>query len=117
VARAEHIEGVAFVAYSPKVGEADELLTFADRYRENLPESVVVLASELDGRVAVVVAVGDPVVGRGLRAGDILKVMMPAIDGKGGGKPTLARGGGTNVAGIGQALEAAEAAVREALGS
>ena len=32
--------------------------------------------------------------------------MMPAIDGKGGGKPTLARGGGPNVAGIAAALEA-----------
>jgi alanyl-tRNA synthetase len=116
VARAQDIEGVAFVGYSPKVAQADELLAFADRYRENLPESVVALASELDGRVAVVVAVGDPVVGRGVRAGDILKAMMPAIDGKGGGKPTLARGGGTNVAGIDQALEAAAARVREALG-
>ena len=32
-----------------------------------------------------------------LHAQDVLRAMMPAVDGKGGGKPTLARGGGTDV--------------------
>jgi alanyl-tRNA synthetase len=105
------------VGASPAISQADELLTFADHVRERQPDSVVVLASELDGRVAVVVAVGESTVGRGVRAGDILKVMMPPLDGKGGGRPTLARGSGASVAGIEQAMEAAETAVREALGS
>ena len=42
--------------------------------------------------------------------------MMPAIDGRGGGKPTLARGGGTNVGGMAAALEAGIARARELLG-
>ena len=42
--------------------------------------------------------------------------MMPPLDGKGGGRPTLARGGGTNAAGIDEALDAAAARVKEALG-
>ena len=66
--------------------------------------------------MAVAVAVGESTVGRGIRAGDILKAMLPALDGKGGGKPTLARGGGANVAGIAQAMDAAAAWVKEALG-
>jgi alanyl-tRNA synthetase len=67
--------------------------------------------------VSAVVAAGDAAVGRGVKAGDIMKAMLPAIDGKGGGKPTLARGGGSAVDGIGAALEAGAAAVRDVLGA
>jgi alanyl-tRNA synthetase len=110
------INGVPFVGASPPVQHADELLTLADQIRERQPDAVVVLASAVDGKVAVVVAVGESTVGHGVRAGDILKAMMPSLDGKGGGKPTLARGGGTNVAGIDQAMDAAIATVKEAFG-
>ena len=54
--------------------------------------------------------------GRGLRAGEVLSAMMPAVDGRGGGKPTLARGGGMNVDGMSAALEAGVARARELLG-
>ena len=62
------------------------------------------------------VAAGDAAVGRGVKAGDVIKAMLPAIGGKGGGKPTLARGGGSEVRGIGAALEAGVAAVKDVLG-
>ncbi|MEI6727452.1 MAG: hypothetical protein WCN81_14670 [Actinomycetes bacterium] len=45
-----------------------------------------------------------------------MRAMMPAVGGKGGGKPTLARGGGPEVDGIPAGLEAGLAKVREALG-
>ncbi len=43
--------------------------------------------------------------------------MAPAVDGKGGGKPALARGAGARVGGIDDALEAGVARVREVLGA
>ena len=46
-----------------------------------------------------------------------VKAMMPAVDGKGGGKPALARGGGARVDGIPDALEAAVVKLGELLGS
>jgi alanyl-tRNA synthetase len=45
-----------------------------------------------------------------------MKAMLPAIGGKGGGKPTLARGGGSDIGGIAVALEAGVAAVQDVLG-
>ena len=99
-------------APAAQVESADDLLALADAVRSREPDAVVVLASPVEGRVALVVAVGDSTVGRGVRAGDLVKAMLPAIDGKGGGKPNLARGGGTNVDGIDAAIEAAVAAKR-----
>ena len=108
--------GVAIVAGSPEVEDADDLLTLCDEVRARRPDSVTLLASAVDGRVAAVVAAGDAAVGRGVKAGDVMKAMLPAIGGRGGGKPTLARGGGSEVDGIPAALEAGAAAVRDALG-
>ena len=81
------------------------------------PDSVLLLMAAVDGRVAAVVAAADAAVGRGLHAPDVLRAMMPDVEGKGGGKPTLARGGGPAVDGIPAGLEAGLARVRELLGS
>jgi alanyl-tRNA synthetase len=50
---------------------------------------------------------------RGLNAGDLLKTAAPLIGGRGGGKPDLAQGGGSDPEGIPGALSA----VRDAVGS
>ena len=116
LAQLTDVEGLPVIAAQPSVEAADELLTLADEIRARRPDCVALLVAEVDGRVAAVVAAGDAAVGRGVKAGDVMKALAPAIEGKGGGKPTLARGGGTRVQGIGAALEAGVAAVREVLG-
>ena len=42
---------------------------------------------------------------KGLKAGDIIKAIAPAIQGGGGGRPDMAQAGGKNPAGIPQAFE------------
>ncbi len=116
LAGADEIEGLAVVAAAPEVDAADDLLTLADELRAKRPDSVLVLLADVDGRAVAVVAAGDAAVGRGVKAGDVMKAMLPAIGGKGGGKPTLARGGGPDIGGIPAALEAGAAAVRSVLG-
>jgi alanyl-tRNA synthetase len=115
LAGAVEIDGLAVVAAAPAVDTADELLALADELRAARPDSVLLLLADVDGRAAAVVTAGDAAVGRGLKAGDVLKAMLPAIGGKGGGKPVLARGGGPDVGGIPAALEAGLAAVRSLL--
>ena len=114
---ARDMGGVTVVTGSPRVAAADELLALVDQVRAQAPEALVVLASNVDGRAAVVVAAADAVVGRGVHASDVLRAMTPAIDGKGGGKPSLARGGGDKVDGIAAALEAGLLRAGELLGA
>ncbi len=115
--QALEIGGTTVVAASPQVDAADELLTLADELRGRRADSVLLLMAAVDGRVAAVVTAADAAVGRGLHAQDVLRAMMPAVAGKGGGKPALARGGGPAVEGIPAGLEAGLARVRELLGS
>jgi alanyl-tRNA synthetase len=110
------VGGATLVAGEVDVQKADDLLALADEIRATRPDAAVVLLAAIGGRVTVLAAATDALVGRGLRAGEVLSAMMPAIDGRGGGKPTLARGGGTNVGGMAAALEAGVAKARELLG-
>ena len=116
LAAAVDVAGLKVAAASPQVDAAEDLLALVDEVRVREPEAVVLLAAASEGRVAAVVAVSDAAVGRGAHAQDVLRAMMPAVGGKGGGKPTLARGGGPRVDGIEAALDAGLAKVREALG-
>jgi alanyl-tRNA synthetase len=117
LAAAREVGGLGVVAASPQVDAADELLALADEVRARDPRAIVLFASEVGGRAAAVVAAPDDAVGRGVHASEVLKAMMPALDGKGGGKPTLARGGGSRVEGLSEALESGLARLAELLGS
>ncbi len=56
--------------------------------------------------MSFVVAATPAAVDAGVQSGDLVKSFLPAIDGRGGGRPDLAQGGGTNPAGVAQAVEA-----------
>lgn len=48
-----------------------------------------------------------------LKAGDLMKQAAAAVGGKGGGRPDMARGGGTDVAKLDEALALARAYVEQ----
>ena len=50
--------------------------------------------------------VSDDLVARGISAGDLVTVAMPALDGRGGGRPEMAQGRGTRRDGLPEALAA-----------
>ena len=112
------VAGVPVVAAVPVgVGTADELLGLSDDVRERHADAVVILAADVEGRAALLVSVGDGAVGRGLKAGEILQAMLSHVDGRGGGRPTLARGSGPRIDGAEAAVAAGLEHVAAALGA
>ena len=51
---------------------------------------------------------------RGISAGALVNAAMPAIDGRGGGRPEMAQGKGTRREGLPEALAALRAAIETA---
>ena len=51
------------------------------------------------------VTVSDDIVERGVAAGDLVRIAVPAIDGKGGGRPEMAQGKGSRRDGLAAALD------------
>jgi alanyl-tRNA synthetase len=105
------VNGVKLLAAAVD-GDAPVLLSMLDGIRKNLKEGAVVLAGTKDGKVALLVSFSPEVVKRSGHAGNLLKALAPKVGGRGGGKPEMAQGGGSDVAKVPEAL----AAVPELLG-
>ncbi len=70
-------------------------------------QGVAVLATSDAGKAAILCAVA-PAFTKMVQAGKIIQAIAPLVGGKGGGRPELAQGGGTNPEGLAAALERAE---------
>ena len=66
-----------------------------DQLKQQLGDCVVLLAGAADGRVSLVAGVNGKALGR-IKAGDVVSHVAAAIDGKGGGRPDMAQGGGAD---------------------
>jgi len=87
---------------------AEQLRQLAVKAKDELGSwSVVLLASITEGRVTVMVAVGQAAIESGIRAGDLAKAASTVLGGGGGGKPDLAQGGGSEVSKLDSAIAAA----------
>ncbi|ADB75764.1 alanine--tRNA ligase [Geodermatophilus obscurus] len=118
-AGARDVGGVAVVTGAPTGLAGGDLRTLALDVRGRLSAdrpAVVLLASESGGKVALVTALNPAAQARGLTASDVLRAAAAPVGGRGGGKPDVAQGGGTDPAGIPAALQAGEQAVATAAG-
>ena len=66
--------------------------------------AVVVLFSADGDKVPFAVGTTDAARAAGIKAGDVVKEIAPLVAGRGGGKPDLAQGSGTDAAGVDAAL-------------
>ncbi len=84
------------------------LRDLGDQLKDKLGEGVVVLISDLEGKVNMIAMATDEAQKAGAHAGNLIKGIAPLVGGGGGGRPGMAQAGGKNPAGIPEAL--AEAA-------
>jgi alanyl-tRNA synthetase len=111
---AEDVGGTALVAAAVPDGIAgNDLRALATDVRGRLGArpGVVALFSAGDGKVSFVVATTAAARERGLAAGKLVPAFAPAVGGRGGGKPDLAQGGGSEPTGVPAALDALRRAV------
>ncbi len=98
----------------PGIG-ADALLDLSDRFKQRSTPAAVVLGSRENSTVHLV-ANFDEGVSKRISAGDVVKEIAPIVGGGGGGRPTMARAGGKNPAGLDDALARARELIAAALG-
>jgi alanyl-tRNA synthetase len=116
-AAAVDADGVRVVAAAIEGADSDELLQTSDRLKARLAPAVVVLGSATDDKVHLVANFDQQAVERGLSAVDVIREVAPLVGGGGGGRPTMARAGGSQPDGLDQALAQAKAMVLEKLGA
>ncbi len=77
-----------------------------DALKSKLGSAAIVLASDADGKVALIAGVTEDLTAR-IKAGELVNHVATQVGGKGGGRPDMAQAGGTDLA----ALPAAMASV------
>ena len=115
IEKVSDIEGAPVLASTVEVSDAKALLDLVDRLKGQLDRAVIVLASGVEDRVALVVSVAPELVERGVKAGVIVKAAAVVVGGGGGGRDTLAQAGGRDVSKLEEAIAAARAAIAAAL--
>jgi alanyl-tRNA synthetase len=97
----------------------DTLMALADFVRDRMADKagVALVAAMVEGKPALAVVATDAAVARGLKAGNLVNGAATHIEGKGGGRPTLAQAGGKIEAGLAPAVAGFAAQVSAALGA
>ena len=104
----EEINGVKVLATNVDGADGKTLRVTMDKLKDKLGSAIILLAAVEGDKVALVAGVTKDLTDR-FKAGDLLKHVAEQVDGRGGGRPDMAQGGGNNPA----ALPAALASVKD----
>ncbi|QOW18812.1 alanine--tRNA ligase [Lysobacter ciconiae] len=106
------VDGIKVLAVRLEGFEAKALRDALDRLRQQLGDAVVVLAGAKDGKVSLVAGVNGAAAGK-VKAGELLSHVATQINGKGGGRPDMAQGGGEDLPILPSVLDGVADWVRE----
>lgn len=102
---ARDVSGVKVLAKTVDGLDANGTRQLSDTLLARLKSGVVVLGRETDGKVSIIVRVSDDLTDK-VKAGNIIKEIVPIVGGRGGGKPDMAEGGGTEPEKLADAINA-----------
>jgi len=103
----KEINGIKLLSAKIEGVEIKDLRDIVDKIKHKLIKAVVILALVKDNKISLVSGVSKNLTDV-YHAGEILKHVALQIDGKGGGRPDMAQGGGTNISNLDKALESVE---------
>jgi alanyl-tRNA synthetase len=86
--------------------DANGARKLSDTLLARLRSGVVVLGRRDDGKASLIVRVSDDLTSK-VKAGNVIKEIVPIVGGKGGGRPDMAEGGGPETSKLDEAIEAA----------
>ncbi|CAB5503984.1 alanine--tRNA ligase [Bathymodiolus thermophilus thioautotrophic gill symbiont] len=106
--QAQEINGVKLLASVVGGVSGKDLRDIADKLKDKLGSAVIVLAAVNDGKVSLVSGVTKDLTNK-YQAGKILNHVAQQVGGKGGGRPDMAQGGGTDPSKLDVALTSVKA--------
>jgi len=109
------IGGVKVMAKSVEDLDKGGMRHLSDTLMAQVKSGVVIIGNKTDGKVSFIVRVSDDLTDK-VRAGNIIKEIAPIVGGKGGGRPDMAEGGGTEPEKLSDAIEASYGVIENMLG-
>lgn len=102
---AKEVAGVNVIAKIVDGLDANGMRQLSDTLLARLKSGVVILGRRDDGKAGLIVRVSDDLKEK-VKAGNVVKEVVPILGGKGGGRPDMAEGGGPEVEKLQQAIDA-----------
>ncbi|MDN4053191.1 alanine--tRNA ligase [Massilia sp. YIM B02763] len=103
LAKAIDVNGIKVLAATMEGADVGTLRETMDKLKDKLGTAAIVLASVLEGKVSLIAGVTKDATGK-VKAGELVNFVAQQVGGKGGGRPDMAQAGGTDPAGLPQAL-------------
>ena len=114
--QAIEVNGIQVLAANLEGADPKSLRDTVDQLKNKLGKAAVVVSTIANGKVSLVAGVTKAETAT-IKAGDLLKHVASQIDGKGGGRPDMAQGGGNDTKALPAALKSVAKWVEEQLGS
>ena len=109
----KNVSGLKVITKTLGDVDTNTLRQMGDFLRDKEPSVVAVLAVPGEEKIAFLAVCGKEAVARGIKAGELVKVVSGIAGGSGGGKPDSAMGGGKNPLKLDDALAAVDDFVAE----
>ncbi|MFN2577612.1 MAG: DHHA1 domain-containing protein, partial [Pyrinomonadaceae bacterium] len=113
-AEARDVAGVHVLAREASGLDAAGMRQLSDTLLDRIKSGVVVIGRANDGKASLIVRTSDDLTKR-VPAGQVIKELAPIIGGRGGGKPDMAEGGGSQPEKLREALEASYGVIEKML--
>jgi len=113
--QAVDVDGIRVLAASLDGADPKSLRDTVDQLKNKLGSGVILLAAIDGDKIALTAGVTKDLTGR-VKAGDLMREFAGRLGGKGGGRPDMAQGGGTDLAGLAGTLADVPAWVQGQLG-
>ncbi|TXK96244.1 alanine--tRNA ligase [Methylococcaceae bacterium HT4] len=114
--QAVEIDGIKVLAIKLEDVEPKAMGDVLDQLKNKLGSAAIVLAAVNNGKVNLIAGVSKDQIAR-LKAGDLVNSVATQVGGKGGGRPDMARAGGSNPEKLEAALKQVPDWVREQIGA
>ncbi|GAC1622221.1 MAG: alanine--tRNA ligase [Nevskia sp.] len=114
-AKAKLVNGVKVLAVQVDGVDGNDLRGLLDQLKNKLGSSIVLLGAVNGDKVSLIAGVTTDLTGK-VKAGELLALAAAQVGGKGGGRPDMAQGGGTQPQHLPAALAAAQEWVAAKLG-
>ncbi len=109
------VKGVKLLAAKVEGVDMNGLRDLGDSLKEKLGESVIVLASAVDGKVSLMAMAEKGAVEKGAHAGNLIREIASLVGGGGGGRPNMAQAGGKRPEGIEDAIAKVQSVLEKQL--
>jgi len=101
---AHNLDGLKVLTATVPSADPNKLRQMGDMLRDKDPSVVAVLATVNGEKVTFLAICGKDAIVRGIKAGELVKLVCTACGGSGGGKPDSAMGGGKDATKVDNAL-------------